>query len=83
MKGLSCRKRSIKYYSSNAEYTLSYLNENYSIFDNTDEFKEIKTLIWRSSSLCNPSKRLYNKSCFNDIESLKRKSCATFIIDGG
>ena len=83
MKGLGCRKRSIKYHITDSEYRLRDLDENYSIFDNIEEFNKGKALIWRSSILFSPSRKLRDKSYFNDIETIRQKSCTTAVLDGG
>ena len=81
MKGLAYRKRSMKYRVTDSEYRLRDLDENYSIFDNIEEFNRSKALIWRSSSLFNLSRKLHDKSYFNGIETIRQKSCTTVILD--
>ena len=76
MKGLAYRKRSMKYRVTDSEYRLRDLDENYSIFDNIEEFNRSKALIWRSSILFNSN--LHDKSYFNGIETIKQKSCTIY-----
>ena len=83
MKGLGCRKRSIKYHITDSEYRLRDLDENYSMFDNIEEFNRSKALIWRSSSLFNSSRKLHDKSYFNGIETIRQKSSYTTITFNG
>lgn len=84
MKGLAYRKRSIKYHITDSEYRLRDLDENYSMFDNIEEFNRSKALILRSSSLFSPSRKLHDKSYFNGIETIMQKSrCTTVTFNGG
>lgn len=76
MKGLAYRKRSMKYRVTDSEYRLRDLDENYSMFDNIEEFNRSKALIWRSSSLFNS--KLHDKSYFNGIETIRQKSCTIY-----